>query len=165
MSDIDRWTDPAAGNNSNPPNGAPDGWDRADVNEVVRELMAAVRKWYDDPEWTLAGNRNKTSGVELAVTREASDKIRIAAGDQTGYFTPLRRIKIGGIEGKVVSSDFATDPDTVVTVALDGGASVPATGTGSDETNTSTTFLYFSKTLHGQVAAETDLALVDAYSF
>lgn len=46
MSNISSWSATAASNNSAPPNGAPEGMAPSTVNDVMRENMAAVSKWY-----------------------------------------------------------------------------------------------------------------------
>ena len=45
------WRTTASDNNYAPPDGAPEGWQGEDVNNVVREIMTAVRDWYGEPEW------------------------------------------------------------------------------------------------------------------
>src|SRR5919108_701101 len=45
---ISQWNITAASNNSSPPNGAPEGMAPSTVNDVMREIMAAAARWYQD---------------------------------------------------------------------------------------------------------------------
>lgn len=60
MSNISSWSTTAASNNSPAPNGAPEGMAPSGVNDVIRENMAAVSKFYKDTQGTLvtAGSSN-----------------------------------------------------------------------------------------------------------
>jgi hypothetical protein len=58
MADIQTstWSETAANNNASPPNGAPEGWTGAQVNDVVREIMAALkREWNRSHPTVIAG--------------------------------------------------------------------------------------------------------------
>ena len=48
---LSEWSQEASNNNAASPAGAPEGWTGKEVNNTVRENMAVVRQWYDDPEW------------------------------------------------------------------------------------------------------------------
>ena len=52
MVDIRQWRSAAASNTLSPPDGAPEAWAPADVNNWGREVMGAVRRWYEDPDFT-----------------------------------------------------------------------------------------------------------------
>jgi hypothetical protein len=52
MSDIASWSTTAANNNSPSPNGFPENMAPSGVNDAAREVMRAVKKWYDDLLWT-----------------------------------------------------------------------------------------------------------------
>lgn len=122
MSDIQNWSTTAAANNDAPPDGFPEGMEKSDVNDAAREVMAAVRTWYDDPEWL-------DLFVDYTVTRDSATEVRIAGLDAVtaGYVPTDRRIQIVGATtetGYIVSATY-TSPDTVVTVNLDGAATVP----------------------------------------
>lgn len=60
MSDISQWNTSAASNNDAPPDGAPEGQAPSTVNDVMREIMAAVARQYQDTKGTLvsAGSGN-----------------------------------------------------------------------------------------------------------
>lgn len=47
MSDIDQWSDTAGGNNAPAPDGFPEGMPPSAVNDSTREVMAAIKRWYD----------------------------------------------------------------------------------------------------------------------
>src|SRR5919109_3212293 len=47
---ISQWNITAASNNSSPPNGAPEGMAPSTVNDVMREIMAAAARWYQDTD-------------------------------------------------------------------------------------------------------------------
>jgi hypothetical protein len=48
MSNVSEWEISAANNTSPPPDGAPEGMPPSTVNDVMREMMAAVARWYQD---------------------------------------------------------------------------------------------------------------------
>jgi hypothetical protein len=41
------WSTSAASNNQAPPNGAPEGMAAAGFNDTIREIMAAIKVWYN----------------------------------------------------------------------------------------------------------------------
>src|SRR4051812_35886394 len=47
MSDVSNWNTSAASNNSAPPDGAPEGMLPGQVNDAMREMMAATKRWYE----------------------------------------------------------------------------------------------------------------------
>lgn len=53
MSNISQWDISAANNNSAPPDGAPEGMAPSGVNDVMREIQAAVSRWQKDTNGTL----------------------------------------------------------------------------------------------------------------
>ena len=46
--DVNRWATTAANNDAAVPDGAPEGWTGAQVNNVVREVMASEERFYED---------------------------------------------------------------------------------------------------------------------
>lgn len=52
-SNVSEWNTSAGLNNSAPPNGAPEGMAPSGVNDVIRENMAALARWYSDSDGTL----------------------------------------------------------------------------------------------------------------
>lgn len=130
-------------NNRAVPNGAPEGMDKAAVNNVMRQIMADLRTWYDDPEWL--DIMRDTNGDALGVARESDTQIRISGADVTSYFPANRRVKLtGGASaqyGTVVSAVVDTG-DTVVTLTLD---------SGTVDGSTSAALLYITATLKDQL--------------
>jgi hypothetical protein len=101
-----------------------EGMPRSDVNDAARADMGALRRWYDDPEWL-----DLTVGATLV--KDSAFVLRVQSGNFTSYFTEGRRVKITGgaqdpVYATVVSSSFATDPDTTVTLnQFDGHTEIP----------------------------------------
>lgn len=77
MSNISQWNVAAASNNSAPPDGAPEGQAPSTVNDVMRELMAATARWFDDVKGTMA-----TGGSGNAFTLTTSNA-NAALADQS----------------------------------------------------------------------------------
>lgn len=116
MANIETWSTTAALNNSASPNGWPENMSSAGLNDSARELMAAAKRWYDDPEWL---NRN----YGATVTRDSTTQFTVSGVDATGWFTTNRRVKVVGATtgyGFVVSAVYSS-PNTAVTVTMDGG--------------------------------------------
>ena len=93
MSQIPSWSTTASSNNSTPPDGFPEGMSAADYNNSAREVMAAVKSWYDliQPTVIAAGTADAmTLTVTPALTAYYS-KLTIAfyknASDNTGPAT------------------------------------------------------------------------------
>lgn len=128
MSDVKTWSRTAASNVADPPDGAPEGHTRPNVNDIQREVMAAVARNYEAPEWLDLNYDLAAPPVALVVSMDSAQVVRIAGRDLTAIYVADRRIRISGgstIKGFVTSSTFSA-PDTLVTVDLDGGATVPA---------------------------------------
>lgn len=105
MSDIKSWSTLAASNNASVPNGWPEGMAPSGVNDSARELMGAVRRWYDDAQWTDLGH-TPTYVSTLTFT---------LAGDMTGIYTVGRRIR-----AKVGSSTYYGTVDSSTYTAATG---------------------------------------------
>jgi len=123
MANIETWSTTAALNNSASPNGWPENMSSAGLNDSAREVMAAAKRWYDDPEWL---NRN----YGATVTRDSATQFTVAGVDATGWFTTNRRVKVVGATtgyGFVVSAVYSS-PNTAVTVTMD-AADVPTSPT------------------------------------
>jgi len=63
MADVSQWSTTAASNNSASPNGAPEGMAPSGVNNVIRENMAALAKWYSDSDGTLQSTGSSSAYV------------------------------------------------------------------------------------------------------
>lgn len=116
MSQIETWSTNPALNNATPPDGFPENMQQKTYNNSAREVMAAVRTWFDDPQWQDFTAGNVVSKLSVA-------QVGITGIDLTGYFTAGRRILLtggGDSVGSVVSSVF-TAGNTEVTLAMDVG--------------------------------------------
>jgi len=117
---VGNWSTTATNNGFPSPDGAQDGWLGKDVNNVVREIMAVIRVWYDDPEyldlcWTAVD-------TAATLTRNSATEIVVNNVNLTTVMTPGRRIRITGTtpssdEGHILGSVFSS-PNTVVTVEM-----------------------------------------------
>lgn len=113
---IKDWSTTAGSNTSSPPNGAPEGWAPSAVNNTIREIMAQVRGWYEDPAWVNYG---------YTYTYVASTQFKITGSDVTARFPVGRRVRAvgsstGTIYGSITVSSFSTD--TTITVSWDSGS-------------------------------------------
>lgn len=115
MSDIKFWSVLAASNNATPPDGFPEEMKASDLNNASREVMAAIRRWYEDAEWI-----DYNAG---ALSANGTDTIKIA-GSHTSLFTVSRRIRAkvgaGTIYGDIASAT-AVGGETSVQVTWDSG--------------------------------------------
>ena len=116
MVDIKRWNSSAASNTLSPPDGAPEGWAPADVNNVIREIMGAVRRQYEDPDFT---DYDHTPTFVTAISFTVS-------GDHTARYAVDRRIRaaVGGslLYGDIISATATGGVTTTVIVELDTGS-------------------------------------------
>ncbi len=129
MSDIKTWDPNAAGNTEASPDGWPEGMNRTGVNNSARELMAAVRRWYADPEWLQLYHG-------LTVTEDAYNVVRIADVDATGDALPGRRVFLSGgsnVFATIVSSSYSS-PDTIINLDVDPGLGHAELAAGVDLT-------------------------------
>lgn len=116
MANISTWSTTAANNNSNPPDGWPENMAPSAVNDAAREMMASVRTWYEDAEWTNFGYTH---------TYASGTSFTIAGADYTTEYHVGRRLRAvgsstGTIYGTITASSFSTN--TTVTIAWDSGS-------------------------------------------
>jgi hypothetical protein len=124
VTEVYQWNPFAALNNSAPPAGAPEdadgGVDPAEINNILREIMASTRRWYDNPEYL-----NLSSAY--VVTRTSTTAVRIAGVDQTAFFEVGTRVKLDGGAapqyGYVSSSVFAAG-NTDLGIDVVGGSAI-----------------------------------------
>ncbi|HIF12811.1 MAG TPA: hypothetical protein EYQ82_07390 [Dehalococcoidia bacterium] len=111
MSDIKAWKTPAASNIAVAPDGFPEGMLRSDVNNSSREIMASIRRMWDDPDW-----KNPVDG--FTVVQGADDtKVTIQATNATAYFLVNQKVRVR-------SSTSATGYAFVVSSALSGADTI-----------------------------------------
>lgn len=113
---IKNYSTTAASNNSAVPNGAPEGWAPSSVNNVVRQIMAEIRGWYEDPTWIDFG---------YTYTYVGATQFKISGQDQTAKYVVGRRVRAvgtltGTIYGIITVSAFSTD--TTITIVWDSGS-------------------------------------------
>ena len=113
MSNISAWSTTAANNNSSPPDGFPENQLPSTLNNAARELMAAIRTFYQAAAW-----------IDLGDTPTyASTTTFTVPGDQTAFYTVNRRIRCTDattLYGYISSSVYVAS--TTVTVVLDSGS-------------------------------------------
>ncbi len=116
MSGIKDYSTTPANNNASPPNGFPEGMSPASLNDGMRQVMADIRSWYEDPAWINYGD---------ALTY-SSGTVFLVPGNLTARYAVGRRIRAIGttpftIEGTITTSSFSS-PNTTVTVVWDSGS-------------------------------------------
>lgn len=124
-----RWSTAAANNNASVPDGAPEGWLGANVNNWARETMAQVRAHASDAAYVDETYQLASVGTK-SLTRNSTTQLVVQGCDATAHFTADRRIRIVGAttdHGFVTSSSYSA-PDTTVNVVMDSG-DVPASPT------------------------------------
>ena len=75
MSDIENWSDAAPGNDENSPDGFPEGMPPSGVNDSAREVMAAIKRWYD----TIGGKDIQAANAQNA------DNADLLEGNDSAY--------------------------------------------------------------------------------
>jgi len=115
MSNISTWDETAGGNNTgSPPDFAPEnGTTIGSLNNIIRELQASVRRFYQNPDWRDLGDiPTLVSGTQFSVS-----------GDQTAFYVIGQRVQMidsstlyGSISGVTLGAN------TTVTVVWDVGA-------------------------------------------
>jgi hypothetical protein len=111
---IKSYSTTAASNNASPPNGFPEGMAPASLNDGMRQVMADVRTWYEDPAWIDLGDTPTYIGTtSFSVT-----------GDKTATYAVGRRVRAIGttpftIYGTIATSVYGSV--TTVTVTWDSG--------------------------------------------
>lgn len=121
MSNITDWS-PESGsefNNAAPPNGAPEGMPPSAVNDVMREIMAAVRRQWQQAEWFEYGHEiTRTSGTSFNIV-----------GDQRAIYTVGRRVRVRGLATGTLLGTITNSVYSVITSVT----IVPDSGTISNE--------------------------------
>lgn len=126
--EVYKWSTTAGSNNSAVPDGAPEGWTGANVNNWARETMAQVRAQASDASYIDETYQLASVGTKTLV-RDSTTQFTVQACDATSVFTAGRRIRVVGATtdyGYVVSSSYSTN--TTVTVTMESG-DVPSTPT------------------------------------
>lgn len=116
MSGIKDYSTTPANNNATPPNGFPEGMAPASLNDGMRQVMADIRSWYENPEWIDFGNVPTQTGANTFTL----------ATDLTARYTVGTRIRMIGttpftLYGTISASSYSS-PNTTVTVTMDSGS-------------------------------------------
>lgn len=111
---IKNWSSTPASNNSTPPNGAPEGTTKvSQVNDILRQIMADVRAWYESPTWIDLGD-TPTYVSETTFT---------LSGDVTATYDVDRRLKLTDASTlyATITASSHSGGTTTVTVDVDSG--------------------------------------------
>ena len=98
-----------------------EGMSPSDVNNALREFAKDIRTVWNDKEWFLLGDGDRTT----TFTRASATSITVAANITSTYHVG-RRVKVigsntGTIFGKIATSSFSS-PNTTVTFVFDSGS-------------------------------------------
>jgi len=150
VANIRTWSTTAANNNQATPDGWPEGQAPSTVNDVGREMMAALRTWYENAQWLDFGH---------APTRVSDTQFSVST-DQTAVYTVGRRVRVVGATtgyGLITASSYGA-PNTTVTVTWDSGTTPtsPTTASVGILTPTNRSFR-----VNGDYWSGTDLAVAD----
>ncbi|BAQ16903.1 hypothetical protein [Methyloceanibacter caenitepidi] len=131
MSNVSEWAVAAGNNDASPPDGAPEGMARSAVNDVMREMMAALARWYQDTRpsslvtagtgnaYTLTTNQGHTTLTDIPVTSFRVDRANTGAAtlniDGLGAKPWKKRAGLAYASGGLI-------PDQLVTVAYNATA-------------------------------------------
>ncbi len=132
--------------------GWPEGMARSLVNNQARQNLGALRRWYQNPEWTQL--LEETAGPTYTVTKVTGTQINVAsspATDASEHFPVGARIRvsISGAspnEGHISAVNYSA-PDTIVDITFLGLGAVPA---GADRAE-----IYFGHSLQDAAFRET----------
>lgn len=115
---VENYSTTPASNSSSPPNGAPEGQSAGSLNNVIRQVMADVRAFYESLPWLDFGyTPTHISGTQFKFTDST---------DHSSVFHVGRRVKAYGttpftVYGTITAVSFSS-PDTTITVAWDSGS-------------------------------------------
>jgi hypothetical protein len=114
MSDFEDWKNTAPENTQAAPAGFPEGMLRSDVNNSAREMMAAIRRFWEQPEWV---NSVKDSTVSFLTP----NSLTVAGTDARLLFQVGRKVRVRSSTSENAYAFVATStylsPDT--TIVLD----------------------------------------------
>ncbi len=116
MSDIKDWSNVAAGNQDPPPDGFPEGTQSPDsVNDCSREIMASVRRKWEDADWFNWGDDYSfVTATSFNVTGQ---------GNVSARYHVNRRVRAeGNLTGTIYGTITGVSGSFVVEVEWDSGA-------------------------------------------
>lgn len=131
MSDLAFWDILVGNNNFTPPDGWPEGMLRSDVNNSAREMMRALRAWYEQPEFQdlfTDKSQTPTRGDTLA-QRLTPDTIQLNTGvsEDTKFQVGTRVLLMidGGAFYGHIKDPIVSGPPTQFDVELDTESEIP----------------------------------------
>lgn len=127
MSDIDDWGSTAGANNAASPDGFPELMPRSGVNDSAREVMAAVRRWYEAPGFrdilkdftyvrfggTSFSIQDATPALDASQYISAGQSIRMDDGSNLWYGTITSVIYINPNTNIIVGWNADRSPDAL----------------------------------------------------
>jgi hypothetical protein len=125
MSNISEWSNDESGNNASPPNGAPeDATLISDLNDIERETMAAVRRWYESPDYRDLGHTILASASTTSILLQGLVESFYSVGQAIQWVDDT-----GTVAGTITSVDPITG-NTQLTVSETVDPQVTAMGIG-----------------------------------
>lgn len=118
MAGLKDWSTSAASNTSASPNGFPENMAPSGVNDAAREVMAQVRTWFEDAQWTNLGHVPTRTGASAFTVP--------SAGTLTTVYHINRRLKL--LDGSntwyatITDQTYAGGASVAVTIQMDSGA-------------------------------------------
>lgn len=117
MSAVSTWSNTAANNNSAPPDGWPEGMSPAGVNDSAREMMKALKDFYDDTLTFRGIPQNSQSGNYTLVIGDAWKHIIHPSGAGAGdTITIPANASVAFTIGTTIT--FVNDDSNAVTIAI-----------------------------------------------
>src|SRR5690606_26970585 len=120
MSNVSQWETSAPNNNAAPPDGAPEGMAANTVNDTMREMMAAVARWYQDTNgslvtggagnaYTLSTNNNHSSLTDLPLVVFVANRANTGAATLNVDGLGAKSLRFGGaaLAAGVLQEDVA----------------------------------------------------------
>lgn len=108
MSNVSQWETSAPNNDAAPPDGAPEGMAANTVNDTMREMMAAVARWYQDTNgslvtggagdaYTLSTNNNNSSLTDLPLVVFVANRANTGAATLNVDGLGAKSLRFGGV--------------------------------------------------------------------
>src|SRR5690606_29898919 len=108
MSNVSQWETSAPNNDAAPPHGAPEGMAANTVNDTMREMMAAVARWYQDTNgslvtggagnaYTLSTNNNNSSLTDLPLVVFVANRANTGAATLNVDGLGAKSLRFGGV--------------------------------------------------------------------
>lgn len=115
MAGIKNYSTTAGNNSAAPPNGFPEGMAPAALNDGMRQVMADIRSWYNDPLWRDLGNTpTYISSNSFTITGNVTENYLV------GERIRMYGTTMGTLYGTILTSSFSA-PNTTISVTMDSG--------------------------------------------